>query len=860
MRSALVMSVPPGRRYAAARMASFHSQARTTSAPPSSMRGERTVSPKRRCDVTTPPRCAMPCTSLCFTSRPERRAASATIALARITPCPPTPATSTPTVSGGMTAPGGDRDGDERLGRAELRADGAPAARRDVDGHERSAVAALRRPADRGAPEVEAELARDAAVLDDLERALADLARRLDARTVGDDDRHARRSEGALEDPIGGADVVRIDHVDGRRAERAAQGREVDRGVLVAADRRARPRMRLPAGHGGGAVVEDDDGDARAVRDRVDEPGDAGVEEGRVADDGGDRPVRAARARDAARDADARSHRDARVHRRERRGGRERVAADVPRHDRAEVAQRHEADDVRTPRTEHRRPHRDRHGRGLDAERCRAGEETGLDEALAHALGGELAVAGEEGLPLHREPEAAQLLLEVWLELLHHEQTLDRSREAADRRHGERMRERQLQHGHVGDELADVLVRDPARDDADAGGATVDMVEAALVGVALERAEALEERRAALSRERGEHHVLRRIPDESADVDGRDGPARDERAGVGDARRRAQEDRRVEALAQLEREAREIARLGAVGRLEERHAREARVVPGVLLVLGAVHAGVVGDDDHEAAADARIRRGHERVRGDVQADVLHRHEGARAAERRAERDVDRDLLVRGPLHVDPPLGVGSHERLEDLGARRAGIPRGDADARLARALGDRLVPREEDRPDVHQSFLRSTTRSAFPSLRGIACGSRTVTSTAMPSMFRMRWPTRSVRRSPSPLTRASTWTSTVSRACSRSTTIRYCGASSGTPRSTPSMSDGNTLIPRMTSMSSARPQIFAMRRDVRPHEQGRSSMTEMSPVRYRTIGSASFVSDVNTSSPISPSGSGSPLR
>ena len=50
------------------RSASIFSKAMSRSAAPGSISGEKTFGPKRRWVVTAPPRWAIPCTSLFFTS------------------------------------------------------------------------------------------------------------------------------------------------------------------------------------------------------------------------------------------------------------------------------------------------------------------------------------------------------------------------------------------------------------------------------------------------------------------------------------------------------------------------------------------------------------------------------------------------------------------------------------------------------------------------------------------------------------------------------------------------------------------------------------------------------------------------
>ena len=146
--------------------------------------------------------------------------------------------------------------------------------------------------------------------------------------------------------------------------------------------------------------------------------------------------------------------------------------------------------------------------------------------------------------------------------------------------------------------------------------------------------------------------------------------------------------RRAEALAHLVRGLDEPQRLVGVRRLDHRQLRELGVVAVVLLVLRAVHRRVVGGHDHEAAGHVDHRRREERVGGDVETHVLHRGERAGAGQRGAGRGLDGHLLVGRPLGVDV---VVLGQRLHDLGARRAGIGGGEADARLPGAASDRLV-------------------------------------------------------------------------------------------------------------------------------------------------------------------------
>ncbi len=57
----------------------------------------------------------------------------------------------------------------------------------------------------------------------------------------------------------------------------------------------------------------------------------------------------------------------------------------------------------------------------------------------------------------------------------------------------------------------------------------------------------------------------------------------------------------VEPLGEIERLTRHVVGLLLIGRFQAQDAGEVGVVPGVLFVLGGVHAGVVGHGHHEAA-------------------------------------------------------------------------------------------------------------------------------------------------------------------------------------------------------------------------------------------------------------------
>ena len=134
-----------------------------------------------------------------------------------------------------------------------------------------------------------------------------------------------------------------------------------------------------------------------------------------------------------------------------------------------------------------------------------------------------------------------------------------------------------------------------------------------------------------------------------------------------------------------------------VARLEDGRAGGDGVAAGVLLVLAGGHAGVVRDDDDEAAVDAGVGGREERVCGDVEADMLHRGDDASVTESGADGDLQGDLFVGRPLGIAAEFG----ELFEDFGARRARIARAEIDACVERRVRDCLVAVEKKSLVVH---------------------------------------------------------------------------------------------------------------------------------------------------------------
>ena len=183
------------------------------------------------------------------------------------------------------------------------------------------------------------------------------------------------------------------------------------------------------------------------------------------------------------------------------------------------------------------------------------------------------------------------------------------------------------------------------------------------------------------------------------------------RTAVGEARDQAHEDGQAEALGHVVGLPGHVIGLLVVGRLVTGDLGELDVVAAVLLVLRAVHAGVVGADDEEAAVGPGDGRVHEGVGGDVEADMLEGDEGPLPGERGAEGLFVCGLLVHRP---DGGEGLGlrglPHQVFQDLGRRRPGIGIGGRQAGVDGPQGDRFVT-EQDLTGHGRSFIVGMSRA-----------------------------------------------------------------------------------------------------------------------------------------------------
>ncbi len=133
--------------------------------------------------------------------------------------------------------------------------------------------------------------------------------------------------------------------------------------------------------------------------------------------------------------------------------------------------------------------------------------------------------------------------------------------------------------------------------------------------------------------------------------------------------------------------------LGGIAGLQHRYLGRNGVMPGILLILGGMHAWIIGHSTDHAAVDAYVRRGIQRISGHIEAHMLHGAKAPGAAGGRAKRYLKGNLLIGRPFRIDI-LAVLYHA-FGNFGARRTGIGGNDRNPRLIQAPGNRLVAQQQ---------------------------------------------------------------------------------------------------------------------------------------------------------------------
>ena len=254
------------------------------------------------------------------------------------------------------------------------------------------------------------------------------------------------------------------------------------------------------------------------------------------------------------------------------------------------------------------------------------------------------------------------------------------------------MGEPQLENRCLRLDLLHVLIGNAGADHPDPPVAFLDPVERTALGPLRQCVHASLHQLMPATRVAGHHHGLRYVSHKAGRSTLHPFAQFYDGLRVGQASGDTQQHRGVEALADLERGPRELLCLLGIAWLQHRDLRQPRVVPVVLLVLGAEHAGIIGGDDHQAATHSDIGSGDQGIGGDVQANVLHRDQRPGAGQGGAERYLKCHLLIWRPFSLD--LRV-LDQGFQDLGGGCAWVGGGNKHAGLKCPPGDGLIAGKE---------------------------------------------------------------------------------------------------------------------------------------------------------------------
>ena len=166
--------------------------------------------------------------------------------------------------------------------------------------------------------------------------------------------------------------------------------------------------------------------------------------------------------------------------------------------------------------------------------------------------------------------------------------------------------------------------------------------------------------------------------------------------GVGNPGAHFQQHWRIELLGKLIGQLGEGQAFGGIRGLQHGNLGSFGVMAGILLVLGRMHARVVGHADNHAGIHTGIGNGEQGIGGHVQPHVLHAAEAALSGQAGPEG------RLHGHLFIGRPLGINFlifGRSLGDLGTGCAGIAGDKAASGLEQTAGSGFVAE-------HQGFHR----------------------------------------------------------------------------------------------------------------------------------------------------------
>ena len=441
------------------------------------------------------------------------------------------------------------------------------------------------------------------------------------------------------------------------------------------------------AGHAGDAVVQHDDGRVAVVIGDVNEAGDAGMDEGGVADDGhalgfifrvGLIP--------SMERGDGSAHADAGVNHAQGSGRAQGVAADVSADGDLQLFQGIEQSPVGAAGAKHRRTGRDRH---IQAD----GGVFFSQNHLADQPLGVFALKGEGFLTDDFHADGLAVFFQEGIQLFQHVHLIAVMGEALDQLFRQGVNTAQFQVVHlVPQGFLGVLVADAGADHADLGTVVLHRIDVGGFRPVLLRFHPVFHNDVALFGLAGHHHVFVGVLHIGMQSHLFPVTQFHQAPGVGHPGGEPQHHRGVKLLGQGESQFGIVLTFLGVGGLQHHQFGRLGVVAGILFVLGRVHSRVVRHQNHHAGVDAGVGGGEQGVGGHIEAHVLHAGEGPRPGDGGAQSCLHPYLFIGGPFTVDLRIGSG---RLGDFGAGSAGIAGHHTASGFVQAPGNGLVADEK---------------------------------------------------------------------------------------------------------------------------------------------------------------------